>query len=218
VEDEILPLLRELGIGFVPCSPLGHGLLTGQIRTVDDFGDDDWRKTNPRFTGETSSATWRSSTRSRPSAPLPLRRRWPGYSPVATTSLQSRAPVVSHASRRTRQPTGSRPRPAPRGDRSCRIGIQRSWRVGVPGSEGREPVQRTPNSTSTSDPSARLRNNGRPRVRTPVSTGTPDHGPRARWRTPGWCWCDDDRLRGFIRFASPHRGDDRCRWRREPCC
>jgi aryl-alcohol dehydrogenase-like predicted oxidoreductase len=52
VEDEILPLLRELGIGFVPYSPLGHGLLTGHIRTVDDFGDDDWRKTNPRFTGD----------------------------------------------------------------------------------------------------------------------------------------------------------------------
>ena len=52
VEDEILPLLRELGIGFVPYSPLGHGLLTGQIRTVEDFADDDWRKTNPRFTGD----------------------------------------------------------------------------------------------------------------------------------------------------------------------
>jgi aryl-alcohol dehydrogenase-like predicted oxidoreductase len=52
VEVKILPLLRELGIGFVPYSPLGHGLLTGQIRTVDDFADDDWRKTNPRFTGE----------------------------------------------------------------------------------------------------------------------------------------------------------------------
>jgi len=52
VEARILPLLRELGIGFVPYSPLGHGLLTGQIRTVDDFPDDDWRKTNPRFTGE----------------------------------------------------------------------------------------------------------------------------------------------------------------------
>jgi aryl-alcohol dehydrogenase-like predicted oxidoreductase len=52
VETEILPLLRQLGIGFVPYSPLGHGLLTGQIRTVDDFADDDWRKTNPRFTGE----------------------------------------------------------------------------------------------------------------------------------------------------------------------
>jgi aryl-alcohol dehydrogenase-like predicted oxidoreductase len=52
VEDEILPLLRELGIGLVPYSPLGHGLLTGQIRTVGDFADDDWRKTNPRFTGD----------------------------------------------------------------------------------------------------------------------------------------------------------------------
>src|ERR1044072_8714196 len=52
VEADILPLLREHGIGFVPYSPLGHGLLTGQIRTVDDFADDDWRRTNPRFTGE----------------------------------------------------------------------------------------------------------------------------------------------------------------------
>ncbi|MCG5218076.1 aldo/keto reductase [Streptosporangium soli] len=50
-EAELLPLLCELGIGFVPYSPLGHGFLTGKIRTVDDFADDDWRKTNPRFTG-----------------------------------------------------------------------------------------------------------------------------------------------------------------------
>ena len=42
----------ELGIGFVPYSPLGHGFLTGQIRTAGDIPDDDWRKTNPRFTGE----------------------------------------------------------------------------------------------------------------------------------------------------------------------
>ncbi len=51
-EIELLPLLRELGIGFVPYSPLGHGFLTGKIRSVEDFADDDWRKTNPRFTGE----------------------------------------------------------------------------------------------------------------------------------------------------------------------
>jgi len=51
-EAELLPLLRELGIGFVPYSPLGHGLLTGQIRSVNDFPDNDWRKTNPRFTGD----------------------------------------------------------------------------------------------------------------------------------------------------------------------
>lgn len=52
VEAEILPLLRELNIGFVPYSPLGHGFLTGQIRSTDDIAADDWRKTNPRFTGE----------------------------------------------------------------------------------------------------------------------------------------------------------------------
>jgi aryl-alcohol dehydrogenase-like predicted oxidoreductase len=51
-EAELLPLLRELGIGFVPYSPLGHGFLTGAIRSPDDLSDDDWRKTNPRFTGE----------------------------------------------------------------------------------------------------------------------------------------------------------------------
>src|SRR2546422_6551422 len=49
-ESALLPLLRELGIGFVPYSPLGHGFLTGTIRTPDEIADDDWRKTNPRFT------------------------------------------------------------------------------------------------------------------------------------------------------------------------
>jgi aryl-alcohol dehydrogenase-like predicted oxidoreductase len=51
-EDELLPLLRGLGIGFVPYSPLGHGFLTGQLRSPADIPDDDWRKTNPRFVGE----------------------------------------------------------------------------------------------------------------------------------------------------------------------
>lgn len=51
-EAELLPLLRELGIGLVPYSPLGHGFLTGDIRSPEQLSDDDWRKTNPRFTGE----------------------------------------------------------------------------------------------------------------------------------------------------------------------
>ncbi len=51
-EAELLPLLRELGIGFVPYSPLGHGFLTGDIRSPEQLSDDDWRKTNPRFIGE----------------------------------------------------------------------------------------------------------------------------------------------------------------------
>ncbi len=51
-EPKVLPVLRELGIGFVAYSPLGRGFLTGAIRSTDDFADNDSRKTNPRFTGE----------------------------------------------------------------------------------------------------------------------------------------------------------------------
>ena len=50
-EPEVLPLLRELGVGFVAYSPLGHGFLTGQIRSTEQFDQGDWRKNNPRFTG-----------------------------------------------------------------------------------------------------------------------------------------------------------------------
>jgi aryl-alcohol dehydrogenase-like predicted oxidoreductase len=51
-EDEILPVVRELGIGFVPYSPLGRGFLTGRFRTVDDLPEDDYRRHSPRFQGE----------------------------------------------------------------------------------------------------------------------------------------------------------------------
>ena len=51
-EDEILPLVRELGIGFVAYSPLGRGFLTGQITSPDDFAADDFRRHAPRFQGE----------------------------------------------------------------------------------------------------------------------------------------------------------------------
>jgi aryl-alcohol dehydrogenase-like predicted oxidoreductase len=51
-EEEILPTTRELGIGFVAYSPLGRGMLTGRFSSPDDFDDDDFRKTHPRFTGE----------------------------------------------------------------------------------------------------------------------------------------------------------------------
>lgn len=51
-EDEILPTLRELGIGFVPYSPLGRGFLTGQLKRFEDFPPDDYRRNSPRFQGE----------------------------------------------------------------------------------------------------------------------------------------------------------------------
>ncbi|QBB72353.1 aldo/keto reductase [Pseudolysobacter antarcticus] len=52
IEAEILPTCRELGIGLVPYSPLGRGFLTGQIKRVEDFAADDYRRQNPRFRGE----------------------------------------------------------------------------------------------------------------------------------------------------------------------
>ena len=51
-EDELLATCRELGIGFVPYSPLGRGFLTGRIKKVDDFPADDYRRKSPRFQGE----------------------------------------------------------------------------------------------------------------------------------------------------------------------
>jgi aryl-alcohol dehydrogenase-like predicted oxidoreductase len=51
-EDEILPTIRELGIGFVPYSPLGRGFLAGRFRNLDDLAADDWRRESPRFQGE----------------------------------------------------------------------------------------------------------------------------------------------------------------------
>ena len=51
-EAHVLPLLRELGIGFVPYSPLGRGFLTGKVRSLGDLDDSDFRRQNPRFTGD----------------------------------------------------------------------------------------------------------------------------------------------------------------------
>ena len=51
-EDEILPTVRELGIGFVPYSPLGRGFLSGQITSPDDLAEDDYRRSAPRFLGD----------------------------------------------------------------------------------------------------------------------------------------------------------------------
>jgi aryl-alcohol dehydrogenase-like predicted oxidoreductase len=51
-EAEVLPLLRELGIGLVAYSPLGRGMLTGKVRSLDELDDTDFRKSNPRFMGE----------------------------------------------------------------------------------------------------------------------------------------------------------------------
>jgi aryl-alcohol dehydrogenase-like predicted oxidoreductase len=51
-DDGVLDVVRELGIGFVPYSPLGRGFLSGNIRSIDDFAEDDFRRSSPRFQGE----------------------------------------------------------------------------------------------------------------------------------------------------------------------
>ncbi len=55
-ENEVLATARELGIGMVPYSPLGRGLLTGTIQSTDELVDNDWRRSNPRFQGEDMQA------------------------------------------------------------------------------------------------------------------------------------------------------------------
>ena len=59
VEEEILPACRELGIGFVAYSPLGRGFLSGRFKSPDELDDDDFRRSGPRFLGESLQANLR---------------------------------------------------------------------------------------------------------------------------------------------------------------
>jgi aryl-alcohol dehydrogenase-like predicted oxidoreductase len=110
-EAELVPLLPELGIGFVPYSPLGHGFLTGQIRSPEQLADDDWRKTNPRFTGENLRRNLHIVDEveavAAEAGATPAQGPSPGCSLRATTSPRSPAPSASPGSRRTLPPTSS---------------------------------------------------------------------------------------------------------------
>lgn len=82
VEDSVLPVCRELGIGFVPYSPLGRGLLTGAIKDHAGLANDDWRKTLPRFQAQAMAANERlladftSIARSKGVTPAQLALAW----------------------------------------------------------------------------------------------------------------------------------------------
>ena len=56
IEDEVVPTCRELGIGIVPFSPLGRGMLTGRIKSIADIGENDSRRNYPRFSGDAFEA------------------------------------------------------------------------------------------------------------------------------------------------------------------
>ena len=64
-EDNVFPALRELGIGFLAYSPLGRGMLTGAIRSVDQLDASDFRRSNPRFMGANFAANLRQPQRGR---------------------------------------------------------------------------------------------------------------------------------------------------------
>lgn len=99
IETEILPTIRELGIGLVPYSPLGRGFLTGTIASLDDLDDDDFRRHNPRFTGAALQANLDLVTAVKALAErkgvTAGNSRWPGCWLRARTSSRSRAPSGS---------------------------------------------------------------------------------------------------------------------------
>ena len=120
-EEELLPTLEELGIGFVPFSPLGKGFLTGKIDEQTTFDSSDFRDIVPRFTPEARKANQvlvdllraigERSTRRQP------RLRLPGCSPRSRGSCRSRARPSRRASRRTSVRSASNSRPTISGDR-----------------------------------------------------------------------------------------------------
>ena len=114
-EQEVLPVLRELGIGFVPYSPLGRGFLTGQIRSLDDLEDGDFRKTNPRFEGREFRA--QPARRRRGAADRGRGRRdaRPGRAGLAAGPGRRRRPDPRHQARVP--PGGERRRRRPRAER-----------------------------------------------------------------------------------------------------
>ncbi|HET7458119.1 MAG TPA: aldo/keto reductase, partial [Gemmatimonadaceae bacterium] len=61
LEPRIIPLLRELGIGLVPFSPLGRGFLTGAVKRAEEYPADDFRRNDPRYQGENFDANMRAA-------------------------------------------------------------------------------------------------------------------------------------------------------------
>ena len=61
LEADVLPVLRELGIGLVPFSPLGRGFLTGEVKRAEDYPEGDWRRNDPRYQGDNFDANMRAA-------------------------------------------------------------------------------------------------------------------------------------------------------------
>ena len=69
LETDIIPVLRDLGIGLVPFSPLGRGFLTGAVKRAEEYPEDDFRRSDPRYQGENFDANVRAAEAVRALAP-----------------------------------------------------------------------------------------------------------------------------------------------------
>ena len=111
VEAEILPTCRELGIGFVPYSPLGRGFLSGRFKSPDDLDEDDFRRHGPRFQGEALEQNLRLAAKVEELAGRRAARRGssrsPGCSRRATTWCRSPGRSAARTWRRTSRPRTS---------------------------------------------------------------------------------------------------------------
>ena len=65
LEADVLPVLRELGVGLVPFSPLGRGFLTGEVKRAEDYPDGDYRRSDPRYQGDNFDANMKRPSRRR---------------------------------------------------------------------------------------------------------------------------------------------------------
>ena len=111
-ETDVLAVCAELGIGFVPFSPLGKGFLTGTVDTTTTFADNDLRAQIPRFSGEALEHNLAlvdrgQGDRRRQGQPHPDRSRWPGCWPSSRGSSPSPAPPSRTGWRRTSPPPTS---------------------------------------------------------------------------------------------------------------
>ena len=125
-DDGVLATCRELGIGFVPYSPIGRGFLSGTIRSTDDLPEGDWRRNSPRFQGEALQANLRVLDE------VERARRAQGR-----LADPARARVGAGPGRRRRADPGHQAPPLPRGER--RRGRRHPLRRGARGHRGGRP-------------------------------------------------------------------------------
>jgi len=107
-ENDVLKTTKELGIGFVPFSPLGRGFLSGEIKKPEDLSADDWRLTNPRFQGENFDKNLKLVEKVEELAKdkgVAASQLWPGFWRREKTLCRFLVPSESNISSKTLRPS-----------------------------------------------------------------------------------------------------------------